>query len=218
MAAEEGDAAMALLDQVAGGQVSALLVVQGEEIPVTALELAVEQQHVGVTHGLAHFGGIAAFGRRQDQAGRGVFHQRGQHRLLPHRRFTGAAQQGHVALRAKRLVYTGSEFGEERVGQVVDDQCHAGRGPPAQVGCAPVVHITLPAQFGFHPRAGVDIDQRAAPQHQRHRGARHADGIGDVGYGDRTCGTGTGRAGAGSLGSGSVLFHRGVGVLMVLQA
>ena len=77
---------------------------------------------------------------------------------------------------------------------------------------------SLPAQFGFHPRAGVDIDQRAAPQNQRHRGARHADGIGDVGHGDRTCSTGTGRAGAGSLGSGSVLFHRGVGVLMVLQA
>ena len=116
MAAIEGNAAVALLDQMARGQVSALLVVQGQEVPVGPRQFAVEQQHVGVAQHLAQLPGIAAFGRRQDQSSRHVLHQRGQHRLLPLRRFTRAAEQGHEALSAQRFVHPGGKFGEERVG------------------------------------------------------------------------------------------------------
>ncbi len=123
MAAEEGNLAMAALDQVARGQIGTVLVVQGQEVPVGAVQFTIEQQHVGIgTQRLPQLRGIAALGRRQDQAGRSVFHQRGQHRLLALRRFTGTAQQGHVAAPAQRLVHAGGEFGEERVGQIVDHQ------------------------------------------------------------------------------------------------
>ncbi|MCW0417819.1 hypothetical protein NB689_003573 [Xanthomonas sacchari] len=185
MAAVEGDAAVAERDQVLGGQLRAALVVQAEKAPVVgAGEFAIEQQHVRacVQHRV-QFGGVAALGRRQDHAGRRVFHQRGQYGLLPRGRFAGAAEQGHIALLTQRLVHAGGELGEEWIGQVVDDQGHAGRGAPAQIGGAAVVDVALPLQFRFHPRTRVGMHQRAAAQHQRHGRARDADRIGDVGDG-----------------------------------
>jgi hypothetical protein len=169
VAAEESNLAMAALNQVARGQIGTVLVVQGQEIPVGPFQLAVEQQHVGIgAQRLPQQRGIAALGRRQDQAGRGVLHQRGQHRLLTLRRFSGAAEQGHVTASTQRLIHTGGELGEERVGQIVDHQRDARRGPPAQVGRRAVVDIALAAQFGLDLGAGIDVDQWAATQHQRH--------------------------------------------------
>uniref|UniRef100_A0A914YJ69 Uncharacterized protein n=1 Tax=Panagrolaimus superbus TaxID=310955 RepID=A0A914YJ69_9BILA len=169
VATEEGDLAMAALDQVARGQISTVLVVQGQEVPVGPFQFTVEQQHVGVgTQRLPQQRGVTALGWRQDQAGRRVLHQRGQHRLLSLRRFAGAAEQGHVTASAQRLVHAGREFGEERVGQIVDHQRDARRGPPAQVGRRTVVDIALATQLGLDLGAGIDVDQRTAAQHQRH--------------------------------------------------
>ena len=47
------------------------------------------------------------------------------------------------------LVDPGGEFGEERVGQVVQHQCHAGGGALAQVGRGPVVDVALALQLGL---------------------------------------------------------------------
>ncbi|MNT51529.1 hypothetical protein D3C72_1884970 [compost metagenome] len=64
MPTEERDLAITALDQVAGGQVGAMLVVQGQEVPLGAVQFTVEQQYVGIgTQRLPQQRGIAAFGR-----------------------------------------------------------------------------------------------------------------------------------------------------------
>ena len=89
---------------------------------------AVEHQQRGrISDHARHLGRIADLGGRQDDRGRVVFEQGAQHRLLPLGRFAAAAEQGDVAGRGERLVDAGGELGEERIGQVVDDQRDARR-------------------------------------------------------------------------------------------
>ncbi|MNM33646.1 hypothetical protein D3C81_442780 [compost metagenome] len=84
MAAEEGDIAMPAFDQMTRGHVRAVLIVEGEEIPLGADQFAVEQQHVGMrTEHLRQRLRVAAFGRGKNETGGRVLHQRRQHRLLP---------------------------------------------------------------------------------------------------------------------------------------
>lgn len=127
MPTEKHDMPMALRDEMRAGLERALLVVQRQQIPLGVGDLAIEQQHVALpSQCLGQCLRLTAFGRRQDNAGGRVLHQRAQHRLLALRGFTGATEQGHVPGCAQRLVHASSEFGKERIGQIIDHQRDAG--------------------------------------------------------------------------------------------
>ncbi|KAG0757692.1 hypothetical protein G6F22_019878 [Rhizopus arrhizus] len=55
-------------------------------------------------------------------------------------------------------------------------------------------------EFGLDLGPGIDVDQRAAAQHQRHGGPRHADGTRDVGHRHRLAGA--------LAGTAAVVVHR----------
>jgi hypothetical protein len=103
-----------------------------------------------------------------------------EHGLLAAGRLAGAAEQGDVTRGRERFVHAGGKFGEEGVGQIVQHQRDAAGGAPTQISRGAVVHIALQAQFLFDPRAGFAVDQRAAAQHQRYRGARQVAAGGNI--------------------------------------
>jgi hypothetical protein len=79
--------------------------------------------------------------RRHDQPGDALFHQRLQDFFLAHRIFRRVGDEGHDAGRLEDALHADRQFGEKRVGEIVDDHADNVGVRLAQIGSAAVVDI-----------------------------------------------------------------------------
>ena len=182
-AAEEGEAPVALADEVRGCQRSTAMVV-GRDRRNAAVGQAPHDEYdrnVGRLDHAERVGGGAVRGR-DDQAGDALLHQRFQHFLLPHRVFGGVGDEGNDAGRLEHALDADRHFGEERVGQVVDDHADDVGMGLAQIGGAAVVDVADVLDRLAHPDHRFGANKPAALKDERYRRFGHARLAGNVEY------------------------------------
>jgi hypothetical protein len=88
----------------------------------------------------------------------------------------GAAGEGQHPALARHLLHAAVHGGEERVGDVLEDQADAGRQPigPAQRAGGQVVAVAEQLDRLVHPRGQVGAHARPAVHDARDRGQAHA--------------------------------------------
>ena len=117
---------------------------------------------------------------RDDEAGDALFHKRFQNLFLAYRVLRRVGDEGHDSGRLEDTLHADRQFGEERIGEVVDDHADDIGMGLAQIGGAAVVDVADILDRLAHLDRGLRPDQPAALEHERHCRFGHAGLAGDV--------------------------------------
>ena len=125
--AEERDAAVAVRDQVRDGALGAAAVVAEDAVGIDRHGRTVDEGEREAGGDVAQEVGVVGCSRHDDQAVDSAREQRVDQLAFALGVLVGAAGEGHHAARARDLLDAAMDGGEERVGDVLEDQADGAR-------------------------------------------------------------------------------------------
>ena len=168
--ADAGNGAMAQFQQVQGGQVAALLVVDAHQIGRHLVQAAVDDDHRRA-HRRQHIGqrGIATDGREHDAVD-ALFQQHTQVVALLLRIVVGVAQDHAVAIALAAVLDTPRQFGKIRVDAVGHQQADGRRAARLQRAGHGAGHVVEFGDRRLDLAPHVRADRAAVVHHMGNRG------------------------------------------------
>ena len=174
--AQEGDAAMAVVDEVRDGDAGAAGVVGEHDVGVDEARRAVDEDEGDPGRPVALQVAVVGRGGRDDEPVDAPRAERLGQLALALGPLVGAAGEGQHAALAGHVLDAAVHGGEERVGDVLEDQADARRQPigPAQRAGGQVVAVAEQLDRLVDARRQVGADARPAVDDARDGGEAHA--------------------------------------------
>ncbi|MNM31579.1 hypothetical protein D3C81_421620 [compost metagenome] len=179
-AADIGDVAMAQLQQVPGGQVRPLLVVNAHQVGIDAFQLTVDDDHWRAHTGQALQQVVVLAHRGHYQAVDAFFQQHAQVAALLLRVVVGVAQDYAIAVALAGVFDTPRQLGEVRVDAVGHQQADGGRTARLQRARHRTGHVIQFDNGGFHLQPHLFADRTGLVEYMGHGGVRNTRQCRDV--------------------------------------
>ncbi len=172
---------MAEPDQVLGRKRHAEAEIRSHLVGV-ALAEAAEHLHDGQAAAakLVDDRRIGSLGGRKQQPVDAMLAHAGDEAVLAGRRLRRVGKEGHPSGAIEGVVDAGGELGVERVGDLADDEPDRLRRARTHVRRGAIIDVSERADRRLHALARPRGNERAVPEHKRHRRRRDAGMLGDV--------------------------------------